>query len=396
MKLIIAGKNNIAVDVLKHVLDTTNISVSVVLNKTDNYKNSFQKSLGYFATQWSVPILKLENVCDLENVIFLSLEFDQIIKPHLFKEAKFFNIHFSLLPKYKGMYTSAIPILNGEKYSGVTLHKIDAGIDTGDIIAQNTFAIDKEDTARDLYLKYIKHGTNLVIDNIHNLIKGEINATKQEINESSYYGRNSLDYRNLKINYNQTAFQISNELRAFNFREYQLPKFQEYDISGWTFTRNKSNLKAGSIINKDEYTIEISTIDYNIILKIDQFKPLISACKANDWVQVQDILMNTDFNLETKTIEGWTPLMISAYYGSFEVVKLLIQSGSNVNAINYNGTSVLMYAKQNLLKTKDLRIVNFLFKKGVNANLRDNYGKNIFDWLKLENEEYYQYFKKNI
>ena len=59
----------------------------------------------------------------------------EIIKTKNFKSNKLFNLHFSLLPSYKGMHTSAFPILNGEKYSGVTIHKIDNGIDTGDIIA---------------------------------------------------------------------------------------------------------------------------------------------------------------------------------------------------------------------------------------------------------------------
>jgi methionyl-tRNA formyltransferase len=392
MQIVIAGKNSIAVDVLEYIISLNINSVSVVLNKSETYKNGFQKSLGYYAKLWRVPVLSLEEVYNINNIIFLSLEFDQILKPNLFKDSALYNIHFSLLPKYKGMYTSAIPLLNNENFSGVTLHKIDAGIDTGDIIAQKTFEIDKEDTARDLYLKYIKHGTNLVIENFQNLLKGEITTKKQEINGSSYYGRNSLDYKNLKINYNQTAYQISNELRAFNFREYQLPKFQEYEICGWTFTKNKSNLKAGSIINMDEYTIEISTIDYNIILKVDQFNTLLHACKTNNYTKVQELINRWHIYLETKTIEGWTPLMVAAYNGSFETVKILIDKGAEVNATNYNGTSVIMYSKTNLLKTNDTKITDLLIENGANIYQIDNNGKSVLDWLKEENEQYYQYF----
>lgn len=71
-----------------------------------------------------------------DDLIFISLEFDKIVNPDLFKDARLYNIHFSLLPSYKGMYTSAIPILNGEEMVGVTFHEIDKGIDTGNIIAQ--------------------------------------------------------------------------------------------------------------------------------------------------------------------------------------------------------------------------------------------------------------------
>ena len=75
------------------------------------------------------------------KIFFISLEFDKIINTSLFKTTNLFNIHFSLLPRYKGMYTSILPILNGDKISGVTLHKIDRGIDTGDIIDKCSFRL---------------------------------------------------------------------------------------------------------------------------------------------------------------------------------------------------------------------------------------------------------------
>jgi methionyl-tRNA formyltransferase len=60
------------------------------------------------------------------------------------------------------MYTSAWPILNGEDETGVTLHEIDEGIDTGNIIDQISFPITEDDTARDLYFKYLKYGSMLI------------------------------------------------------------------------------------------------------------------------------------------------------------------------------------------------------------------------------------------
>jgi methionyl-tRNA formyltransferase len=291
------------------------------------------------------------------------------------------------------MYTSALPLLHDEKFSGVTLHKIDAGIDTGDIIVQKKFEILKDETARELYLKYINYGTKLIIDNLSNLLNMDFTISRQEVNGSSYYGKKCIDYNNLKINYNQTSYQISNQIRAYTFREYQLPKFQDYDINGWEYTFNKSNLIPGSIVNKCKYSIEIATIDYNIILKIDQFMSFINACKANNDEFVNELITNCKIDLETRTVEGWTPLIIAAYFGAYEVVELLVNAGANINAINYNGTTVLMYAKNNLLKTNDKRIVDLLFEHGVNTELIDNYGKNVLDWLKVESEEYYQYFK---
>ena len=60
-----------------------------------------------------------------------------------FFSKELFNFHFSLLPKYRGCHTNFFQIYNGEKISGVTLHKIDNGIDTGPIIDQLKFSINK-------------------------------------------------------------------------------------------------------------------------------------------------------------------------------------------------------------------------------------------------------------
>ena len=62
---------------------------------------------------------------------FLSLEFDQIIRPQKFADARLYNIHFSLYHIIGEMYTAVLPILYGETRSGVTLHRIDRGLIRG-------------------------------------------------------------------------------------------------------------------------------------------------------------------------------------------------------------------------------------------------------------------------
>ena len=84
-------------------------------------------------------IISLNQAYRIPNLIFISIHYDKIIKIENFKTKNLYNFHFSLLPKYKGMHTGAHPIINGENYSGVTLHKIDNGIDTGDVIDQIKF-----------------------------------------------------------------------------------------------------------------------------------------------------------------------------------------------------------------------------------------------------------------
>jgi methionyl-tRNA formyltransferase len=279
MKLIIAGKNSIAVDVLKYVLEIKADDVYVVLNKTETFSNGFQKSLGFYARLWNVPIIELNDAQKLENAIFLSLQFDRIIKPNLFKSNQLFNIHFSKLPAYKGMHTSVLPILNGENQSGVTLHLIDKGIDTGNIIEQMIFMLTPEDTARSLYLKFIEKGTELVIRNLEKLLKNEYKSFPQEYTNSTYFSKSSLNY---SLDYHKTAFQIDQQFRAFSFREYQLPKYNECKIGSWEIMNNKSSHKPGTLIREDSKVIHIATIDFDMLLYKDFYEELWSYCRHNN------------------------------------------------------------------------------------------------------------------
>ena len=76
------------------------------------YKNKFKS-------------VTLEKIYDIRNLIFISIEYESIININKFTSKELFNFHFSLLPKYRGCHTNFFQIYNGEKYSGVTLHKID-------------------------------------------------------------------------------------------------------------------------------------------------------------------------------------------------------------------------------------------------------------------------------
>ena len=396
MRLIIAGKNSIAVDVLEFAMKNIDISIFVVLNRTEYFKNGFQKSLGFYANLWKIPIVKLEEVYKYHDAIFLSLEFDKIIKPSLFNTQNLFNIHFSILPAYKGMYTSALPLINAECETGVTLHKIDSGIDTGDIISQKEIKISENDTARKLYLKYINEGTKLVVENLISLINNNYESFPQSSLSSSYFGKNSIDYTNLNINYKQTAFQVVNQLKAFSFREYQLPKYNDVEIGYWQITNEKSIIRPGTIVEENKNSFKISTIDFDVILGKDSFKLLCHFCKTNDYTSLKDLLKANKLDLETKSKEGWTALIIAVYNGSFECVKLLINAGANVNAHNYNFTTVLMFAKTNALKSNERRIIDKLIDSGASILAKDIFGKTVIDWVKEENNELYEYFKNKL
>ena len=269
-KICIAGNFNLAVECAKFLIDNyKDIQLYAIFNSNDYGKDNFQKSYKKFCiNQKNIKTIKIEDAYKLDNLIFISLHYDKIIKTQKFKTKKLYNIHFSLLPKYKGMHTTAWPIINGEKFTGVTLHKIDNGIDTGDIIYQIKFKIKSNDNAERVFLNYIKNGIILFKKCFNKLLKNKYKSKKQEINNSSYYSKSSINFKNFKIDLNKTAFEVHNELRAYTFKHYQLPIVNQKEIISSKILKSKSELKPGKIINRNRKYLKISTIDYNLLLKI--------------------------------------------------------------------------------------------------------------------------------
>ena len=325
MVVCVAGKNDIAVLALDYLLKNCKgrYELIVVCNKDETGFDSWQRSLRFFAKENHIPECRLEEIYDQNELVFLSAEYDRIIKTDCFKDARLYNIHFSLLPKYKGMYTSAIPILNGEKYVGVTLHKIDRGIDTGDIIAQTEFELEECDTCRDLYLKYIRYGTELVLSQMENILAGKVEAYPQPVEGSTYYSKEYIDYSDIKIDLNQTADNINRQIRAFTFREYQMPAVYGRDIIAAKSTFIKSDKKPGTILSEDEHGMMLSTIDYNIYLYFDRLEELLDACEHGEMGKVKEIC-EVKAHINQVSIDGRMPISVAASRNHVEIVNYLI------------------------------------------------------------------------
>lgn len=384
MFICVAGKNDIAVGILEYLIKNQNsrYELGVICNRTETGKNNWQKSLRYYAKENNIKEFFLDEVYDIPELVFLSMEFDQLVKPSLFKDARLYNIHFSLLPAYKGMYTSVFPILNGEKDVGVTFHEIDAGIDTGNIIRQTRFELKEEYNCRDLYLQYIKHGIKLVTDCLEDVISNNVFSYEQPMQNSTYYSRKTIDYNELKIDLIQTADKIKKQIRAFCFREYQLPMVLGKRIIDAEITKNRSIQKAGTVISENEQGMLIATIDYDIVLYFDRLDELINACQMGDLNTVKDIC-NVKRHINETNNHGWTPLIAATYHNRKNVVEFLLMHGANLHVTNYNGTNLLMYAKEAYLLSGDNSIFKMFYQCGLNEHISDYSGKNLLYYLKV-------------
>lgn len=378
----IAGKNSVSVNAIEFIYNNFKDEYKIygLPNSNDDGIDSWQPSFKKKLLDLNIEIIKIEDLYDIENLIFISLEYNRIIKPEKFKTDKLYNIHFSYLPSYKGMYTSAMPILNNEKYSGVTLHYIDKGIDTGKIIEQIKFTINKNDDSFTLYQKYNYFSFELFKSSISNLLSGNYITKKQPYKSSSYYSKKSIDYSNLKIDFNQTAESIYNQIRAFAFRPYQLPKFNNNSIRFSKITNNLSEKKVKQIIHEDYFSFTISTIDYNIILYKDCLETMLDAIRNKENSLVKRYI-NIDYPLEDKNQYGWDMLIVATYSGNKEVFDLLIKKGVNIKTTNYKKTNLLMYALTPLEEHNDRYFFDNLIKLGLDVKLKDSLGFSTLDWV---------------
>lgn len=121
------------------------------------------------------------------------------------------NVHFSLLPKYRGAAPVNWAIVNGETKTGVTTMNMDAGLDTGDILLQHETAIDAEENAIDLMARLSFEGANLLSETLK---KFDSIEPRQQIETEASYAPMLTKEEGL-INWESRASTINNHIRGF-------------------------------------------------------------------------------------------------------------------------------------------------------------------------------------
>jgi len=123
------------------------------------------------------------------------------------------NLHASLLPKYRGAAPIQWAIANGESVTGVTTMRIDAGLDTGDILMQREIAIGLEVTAETLGPKLASIGAELMVETLRGLETGHVRPTPQDHAQATLAP--ILKKEDGRMDFSRTATDLFNRLRGF-------------------------------------------------------------------------------------------------------------------------------------------------------------------------------------
>jgi methionyl-tRNA formyltransferase len=143
-----------------------------------------------------------------------SFYYRRMLAPTLLAAARrgAFNLHGSLLPRYRGRAPVNWAILNGETETGVTLHAMTAKPDAGDIVAQRAVPIGPDDTARDVFARLVPAASRLLEDTLPALVAGTAPRRRNDIEHGSYFGARSAE--DGRIDFTLPAARVHDLVRA--------------------------------------------------------------------------------------------------------------------------------------------------------------------------------------
>jgi methionyl-tRNA formyltransferase len=147
--------------------------------------------------------------------VIIVAAFGQILKPDVldFPPHGCINVHASLLPRWRGAAPIRAAILHGDGQSGVTIMRMDPGVDTGPILSQRATTIQEDDTAETLSLRLAELGAELLLETLPGYLDGKITASPQDGSLATYAPM--LKKEDGDLDFNLTAVQLARRVRAF-------------------------------------------------------------------------------------------------------------------------------------------------------------------------------------
>jgi len=204
------------------------LSVVAVVTQPDKPKGRDLKlqpsPVKSLALKLNLPVLQPERARDeqfiselrgLKPDLIVVVAYGQILPQTILDLPKFgcLNVHTSLLPKYRGAAPIQWAIANGESETGVTVMKMDAGLDTGPIISQRRMPISSTNDSAALHDLLALLGAELLLDTIPDFVAGKIQPVPQPADDVSHAPK--IKKEDGRIDWNLPAKTILNRLRAF-------------------------------------------------------------------------------------------------------------------------------------------------------------------------------------
>src|SRR4029077_2695746 len=228
MRIVFCGTPSFAVPTLKHLLAQNDFEIVGVITQPDRPRGRGQEvsfsPVKEVASAANIPVHQPEKIRAPEVQELLQglapdgiviIAYGQIIPARLLPIPKlgWINLHASLLPKYRGAAPINWAIVNGETTTGITTMRIDAGMDTGDMLLQREIEIGAKETAPELVARLSESGAPLMAETLRGLAAGTILPRPQNHSEASHAP--ILKKEDGRVDWSLSAREIFNRMRGF-------------------------------------------------------------------------------------------------------------------------------------------------------------------------------------
>src|SRR5271170_2890276 len=228
MRLVFCGTPQFAVPSLKHLLGESDFEIAGVITQPDRARGRGQEvsfsPVKETALAAGVPVYQPEKIRAPEAQEFLQrlapdaiviIAYGQIIPARLLPIPRlgWINLHASLLPKYRGAAPINWAIVNGETRTGNTTMRIDAGMDTGEMLLQQQLDIGPDETTPELATRLSEAGAPLILQTLRSLADGSLSSRPQD--NAAATVAPMLKREDGRIDWNQPATTIYNRMRGF-------------------------------------------------------------------------------------------------------------------------------------------------------------------------------------
>jgi methionyl-tRNA formyltransferase len=229
LRIVFCGTPQFAVPPLKKLLSQPDFELIGVFTQPDRPRGRGNEvsfpPVKEVAVAEGIPVFQPEKIRAQENElklrelapeIIVIIAYGQIIPARLLPIPRlgWINLHASLLPKYRGAAPIAWAIANGETVTGNTTMRIDAGMDTGEMLLRQEAPIGQDETAPELASRLSEAGAELIVQTLLELRSGQLTGRPQDHSAAS--AAPMLKREDGRINWSKSANEIYNRLRGFD------------------------------------------------------------------------------------------------------------------------------------------------------------------------------------
>jgi len=227
LRIVFMGTAELSCDSLRALLESPAFQVVAVVTQPDRPKGRELKlqhsPVKQLVLRAGLPVLQPERARDaaflsalreLQPDLIAVAAYGQILPPSILDLPRFgcLNVHASLLPRYRGAAPIQWAILNGDAETGVSIMKMDAGLDTGDILTQATTPIHPEDTSETLHHRLAQLGADLLVRTIPDHVAGKLLARPQLAEGATYAPK--IKKEDGRLDWTQPAHALWNRVRG--------------------------------------------------------------------------------------------------------------------------------------------------------------------------------------